>query len=184
VVVLAQKILEVMYRAISSADPNDLWRKSLQDAEITEIRILCDDYKRCLLGVFPDSEIACAIQAYDKNVFRMWKQISQASNQTRREVVIKKQLHSVGDEKVLLTISSKSETSENVCFRKVRKFVENFLLRHSGSQIFQNIVYRDPHTADARLTPSLSGFNGNDVLIIHCCDSKPRCPPQQGGEWR
>lgn len=49
----------------------------------------------------------------------------------------------------------------------IRKICENLFLCHARSEIFQYIVNRDAHSANARLPAALTRLNGNDVLVTH-----------------
>jgi hypothetical protein len=70
-------------------------------------------------------------------------------------------------------ISGICQASTNIFFREIWKFLENIFLRHSGSHVFEHVLYGNPHAAEARLAPPFAGFNGDAVLIVHGAIVKP-----------
>ena len=90
----------------------------------------------------------------------------------------------------LFPIGSITKTSQNISCRQIRKIFQNLILRHSRSQIRQNIINRNSHSSNAGLPTALTRLKRNDVLIIHrkraneeCSNSiassslSPRIPP-------
>lgn len=68
---------------------------------------------------------------------------------------------------MLFPIGGISQAGANIIYSEIRKFLQDFFLRHSGGQIFEHIIYSNPHAANARLASPLTRFDGDDVLIIH-----------------
>lgn len=66
-----------------------------------------------------------------------------------------------------LAVGGEGQAGADVFHRQVGKISKNFLGRHAGGQIFQYIPNRHPQSTNTRLTPSLAGFNGNQVGVIH-----------------
>ena len=93
--VFAQKLLKIIRRAITAPDPNHLRWKPSQNAKVAEISIFGNYYEVFTLRIFANLQIAGSVKTDCKYMFGMWKQISQARYQSRRQVVVKKQLHSV-----------------------------------------------------------------------------------------
>ncbi len=50
---------------------------------------------------------------------------------------------------------------------QIRKICQYFVIRHAGRKIVEDIVYGHTHTADARLASAFTGFDGDDVFVIH-----------------
>jgi len=68
---------------------------------------------------------------------------------------------------VLLPISGIGKAGPNILFGEIRKLLQNFFLRHSGSHVFEDVIDSNPHAPNTGLTPPLAGFDSNNVLIIH-----------------
>ena len=66
-----------------------------------------------------------------------------------------------------LTVGSESETRADIFSGKIRKFSQQFFLRHASCKVFQHVGHRHSRTANAGLAASLIRLNGNDSLIIH-----------------
>src|SRR5258705_13534793 len=71
-----------------------------------------------------------------------------------------------------LAIRGESEAGPNVFVDEVWKVVQDLIFSHPGSQVVQNVVDCDPHTADARLPAHLAGLDCNDLAVIHTTRSR------------
>ena len=65
-----------------------------------------------------------------------------------------------------LTACCKSKAGSNIFLGKVRKFIKEFLLTHSASDIFKNVSNSHPCATDAQLSATFARFNGNNSLVI------------------
>jgi GH15 family glucan-1,4-alpha-glucosidase len=50
---------------------------------------------------------------------------------------------------------------------EIREVSEHFILSHASREIGEDVVHRNSHTADARLTASLAGLNRDDSFVRH-----------------
>ncbi len=66
-----------------------------------------------------------------------------------------------------LTVSGVGETGLNVLGCKIWEVSKNLLRRHPRRKIPKHVVDCNPHSANTRLAPALSRFNGDNVAIIH-----------------
>src|SRR5580698_4169187 len=66
-----------------------------------------------------------------------------------------------------LPVRGKGQTRANILLCQVREIAQKLLVAHSGRQVIQDVVNGDPQAPYARLAAALSGFDGNDLGIIH-----------------
>ena len=71
--VLPQESFKIVHRAVATSNPNNLWRKSSQNAQITKIRILRYNYKSLTLSVVTDLGVTSSIKTKRENIFGKWK---------------------------------------------------------------------------------------------------------------
>jgi len=79
--------------AITCAQPDQFRRATLQHAAIVEIQILRDDRETVLECVLPDVCIVRSAKPAVMNMAGIWKQVRQASDKLRGEILIEEQLH-------------------------------------------------------------------------------------------
>jgi len=66
-----------------------------------------------------------------------------------------------------LTVGSVGKASTYIFFREIREFPQNVGMTHSASQVFQNVIHRDPQAANAWFATPLARFDGDDIGVAH-----------------
>src|SRR5207253_11132049 len=69
--------------------------------------------------------------------------------------------------KLVAMISGIAEAGENIFFCEVGKVFEDLFLTHPRGNVFQYIVNRDSHSANAGLAASLARLNRDGALVTH-----------------
>src|SRR5919202_516888 len=77
-----------------------------------------------------------------------------------------------------LAIGRVAEAGAHILFGKVREVGQHPLDRRARSQIREDVIDGDAHTADARFAAALPGFDRNDVPIRH--NHGRLLPPRRG----
>ena len=145
-----------------------------------KVCVLRDDGKTLLDRVTPDRFVARLSQPDVSDVLRVWIFALQRVEKSMGQIVIEKQFHRDGNEtRFTFAICSEFKTRADIFPREVGKIVENFALVHAGSQVFQNVVYRDAHSTDTGLPASLGWINSNAVLIRHDRERTPAVTKDQ-----
>src|SRR5699024_8305244 len=73
----------------------------------------------------------------------------------------------LGRGQLALAVSRELQAGPNICAREIREIIENLVLGHAGSEVFEHIVDRDPKPSNAGLPATFSGFDGDDRLFAH-----------------
>ena len=66
-----------------------------------------------------------------------------------------------------LAIGGEGEADANILFGEVGEIGEDVVVGHAGGEVIENIINGDSQAAYARLAAALSGFDGDDLRIIH-----------------
>ena len=66
-----------------------------------------------------------------------------------------------------LPVSRVAQAGQNVLFAQVRKLFKDFLVGHSGGQIVENVINRNPHPPDAGLPRPFPWLDGNQSSVVH-----------------
>jgi len=75
----------------------------------------------------------------------------------------------------VVALCRKSQAGANMLCTQPWKIYQNFCLGHSAGQIFENVVYGDSGSSNARFTPANSGVEGNQLIqITHWAYSSSR----------
>lgn len=168
--VLPQNGGNVAGGAIAEANPDDLRRESKQKAALVKLGVLRNNCEALFPGKFPDDLIGCALQAEVTDVRRIRENRGQDRDQPVGEILVKEELRhaSRGNRQQLaLAISRKSETSPDIFGSEIREILENFILSHAGSQVFEDLIDRNAQTANAGFAAALTGLNGDQLCVVH-----------------
>ena len=96
------------------------------------------------------------------DTFESRQLVLQGSNQLGREILIEKDTHFLS--RTVGPISHVGRECIHGCevlFLKAGMLIQNLFLGHAVRQPAENIIHRDPHPANARLSVALIRFNGN-----------------------
>ena len=66
-----------------------------------------------------------------------------------------------------LAVGGERVTGLNVLSGQVREVFKYLMFGHSGRQVAEDVVNRNTHSPDTRLSTSLSWFNSYDVSVVH-----------------
>src|ERR1035441_5736159 len=66
-----------------------------------------------------------------------------------------------------LAVCCEGEAGTNIFFSEIGKVAQNLLVGHSAGQIIQNVVDGDAQAANASLTATLAGIDGDDLRVVH-----------------
>jgi hypothetical protein len=67
----------------------------------------------------------------------------------------------------LFPIGGVGEAGEDVFLGEVGEVSQNFGVGHAGGEVGEDVVDGDAHASDARLAAAFTGFEGDDVLVVH-----------------
>lgn len=76
----------------------------------------------------------------------------------------------MGHRSVRLSFGCECVARVDVVGCQVREVFQNLLLGHPRGEVAEDIINRNPHSADARLASALPRLDGDDVLISHDYD--------------
>ena len=66
-----------------------------------------------------------------------------------------------------LAVSREGEAGADIFAREIRKITENLVFGHTGGEILEDVVNRNPHAADTGFTSPLMRFDRYDVPVVH-----------------
>jgi hypothetical protein len=176
--------------AVADAKPEDLWRKAVKEASLSEVIIFRDDHEFVDGCPLPDRVVGRRAEAKIAYVERAGEQGREVANESRRKVLVEEEPNAhrpsqlrggIGDE-AALAVSRKAVDGEEVVVLEVREVREDLRLGHPGGQIRQDVVDRDAQAPDARLAPALPRLDGYTLGGVHEVDSRVRSEAGQASK--
>lgn len=67
----------------------------------------------------------------------------------------------------MFAIGGVAKAGEDVLGGEVGKVSEDFGLGHAGGEVGEDVVDGDTHASDAGFATAFTGFEGDDVLVVH-----------------
>jgi hypothetical protein len=107
-------------------------------------------------------------------------QLRQRGDQMIKRGFDRKGASSLLADEPVLTVRSKLKASLNIFGGQFGKIAQDVLLGHARGKPTEHVIHGDAHMADARLAAALSGFNRDDVVIIHIKQAMPVKMKNQG----
>lgn len=107
--------------------------------------------------------------------------VNQKTGQARRQILIS--CWQRGE--FALTVCRESKAGSDILRREVREFVEQFLLAHSASEIFEDIGNSHAGAADTWFSAALARLNSNDSSVVdlrHKANDITKQPRAKGRE--
>ncbi len=91
---IAQNKIGARGGAVADTQPNDFGSAAKQSASLKKVGIFGDDDEAIVPGILPDFDVRCSTQPAIRNVYRAGVDIGEGTRQTRRQVLVKEELHS------------------------------------------------------------------------------------------
>ena len=66
-----------------------------------------------------------------------------------------------------IAVGRKRQGSPNILLGEFREVVNDFIFRHSGGQLAENIIYRNSQAPNARFAAALAGLYGDNLAVIY-----------------
>ena len=66
-----------------------------------------------------------------------------------------------------LGIGGENKAGQDVLFLKIREVGQDLFVRHTGCEVAENVIHRDPHTSDARVPASQIRIYSDAILVVH-----------------
>jgi hypothetical protein len=166
-IMASKKLLKVIYGAVTASNPDDFRWEPSQHTQVTEISILTYDNKLLALSILSDLQISDLIEPDGENVLLEetdlpTSQPNWVANYDRKAASLRG-----CNQQLLLTIGGVSQTSANIFSGEVRKFLQNFILRHPRCKVFQDVVNSNSHSTNAGFATALPSFNCYYVVVVH-----------------
>jgi hypothetical protein len=160
----------VLRSAVAETHPDDLRRRTSQDAEAMEILILGHQERIVLARELPHGEIRNAARIQLSNMQGPREDFPQQRAQFFRELFVKEQSHVSGGrnpERAPFTFGRVRQTRADVIRGELWKFPQKLVLRRAASQVAKNIADADSSTADAGLPEPYGRVDGDALQQRH-----------------
>jgi len=170
----AEELLDIGRRAVAEADPDDLWRRALQEAEALKVLVLGHENKSVSRRVCPDGAVGAAANPTPVTCTEPGYRSARTPTKLLARFSSRRSLGSgSGDaEDPALAFRGERKTGTDVVARQLREIGEDVGLAHARRQVRQDVPDGDAGPADARLPEANLRVDRDPAPVIHAQDRR------------